>query len=521
MLHPVRLRFFSVSGSILMIYENYEFPIPSGCELMKVNRGYYVYLRLKAEDKPKKICIGRCKFAADQTKTLIPNTNYFRHFNRPLPQRTSVRVSGRTRKCTASAAEVPVGRTALHLACQKAAAELHLSSKLHQLIGDSKASAVIEAAVQASVGLSLVSGSTPVVPSVSLLWSLTPAVARQLFSVEANHRRKAAVCQVTLPISGTSLNFYLAADSAQPLGFASDNNSTAGDEDNPLAPPTDNTVTVLDPIYQPLNKVSVLLPENGLLLIPLSQLDASMKACLQDFRARLNNLRLVQLETSAAYPFTFQGVRGKLLILFNREADSLQSAALTSLLVKTEAESRLRHADPSEISPHFGPFFEAAVLEASGKTVFQRREKAVEEAFLTCGCSLFFTTDNSLSPTQCRHLCEGFRSVRRTAGQWIPELLDLPTSCLPSLEYGFMLILHLALVFRWYCTTRISAWLQENRCTLCDALIELSRIRLLHQENQWVVFEPITPAVRTLLEQLQLPVQFAAPTENAFKQQPT
>lgn len=59
-----------------MIYENYEFPIPSGCELMKVNRGYYVYLRLKATDKPKKICIGRCKFSADQTKTLIPNTNF-------------------------------------------------------------------------------------------------------------------------------------------------------------------------------------------------------------------------------------------------------------------------------------------------------------------------------------------------------------------------------------------------------------------------------------------------------------
>ena len=66
-----------------MIYENYEFPIPSGCELMKVNRGYYVYLRLKATDKPKKICIGRCKFSADQTKTLIPNTNFFRHFNHP------------------------------------------------------------------------------------------------------------------------------------------------------------------------------------------------------------------------------------------------------------------------------------------------------------------------------------------------------------------------------------------------------------------------------------------------------
>lgn len=45
-----------------MIYENYEFPIPSGCELMKVNRGYYVYLRLKATDKPKKFASAAASF---------------------------------------------------------------------------------------------------------------------------------------------------------------------------------------------------------------------------------------------------------------------------------------------------------------------------------------------------------------------------------------------------------------------------------------------------------------------------
>ncbi len=506
-----------------MIYENYEFPIPSGCELMKVNRGYYVYLRLKATDKPKKICIGRCKFSADQTKTLIPNTNFFRHFNHPLPQRTAVRVAGRSRKCTAGATDAFLCRTALHLACRTAADQLNFTGELSRRLGQHKAAAVIEAAIQSAADTSFFNGSpaSVVTPSVSLLWALTPEVAESLFTFESDPRKKTAVCRFTLPVSGTPLDYFLDIDSAQPLGFAVADRSLESEGPDKLHPL--NTVTVTEPIYRQPDAADVLKgPDNGQLLVPLAYLNDDIKARLTDFRSQITlHPNLVQLEISATYPLTFHGISGRLLILFNREADTLQSSALTSLLIKTEEEHRLKNDPSAETSAGFGPFFEAAVLEASGKTVFQRREQAVEEAYLTCGCSLFFTTDPTLTPIQCRRICDAFRTVRRTVSRWVPDLLNLPTSCLSSLEYGFMLILHLSLVFRWHCGSLLHDWLRNNSCTLQDALDELSHLKLMQQENQWVIFDSLKPSVRKLIEQLRLPVQFIASADAVPQKQPT
>ena len=136
-----------------MIYQNIVLNVPPGCEIMRVSRYHYVYLRLgntyvNGKVRHKKLAIGRYLGLEDGVKRFQPNTNYFRHFNKQLPSLQEVATRGRVRS------SVPTSGThASFSALQAVLQVLFKTTRLQEDLSASFPHEIIERLFKAAVQL--------------------------------------------------------------------------------------------------------------------------------------------------------------------------------------------------------------------------------------------------------------------------------------------------------------------------------------------------------------------------------
>ena len=482
-----------------MIFESCEYPIPSSCEIMKVGRQLYVYLRLKSTIVDgrvlrRKICIGRCKIQSNDRKVLLPNTNYFHHFDKPLPTMESVRDRGRPRRATLRRTPRE-SMDAWTVTYQKIAQSCALSQVLEAIFGHLEAQAILSNACRAIFHDETLVNANPEVKKENLhrflsMWhSLTCDGAQNVFECETQTSSVRALCR---------FRFFFNRLNDLPTAYEDLLSSTSRPQTIDITGRSTQNQTLLILSQQEPDAYAPLVCNCSI----LQELPIKGIPCIRDrVIAWQHTSRPSDGLDSLSCEFRHKEQHGRLFLYRHAARQALEQAAFLRML--SAAKSHLSHSPilSAYDQDRLGRYFDIGARRADGRFTFTQKDDAIAIDLQCCGTMGLFTTEKDLTPIQA---LDTYEYVTACQNFLMHSASETPLAMLPRDQLGFFLFIALIVYSKIQQQLKIHAL--KNTPPIRQIADRLASLKLVRRDSLWVLLSKADDDILAWLKAFDLPI---------------